>query len=357
MERNRSRGDAPKGKRSAFIRGEAGMRKTEEELERNKRKAEERKNAVHQPFRFRTPVGETRQIIITDDAPDFFMYEHALQDDSGNWGRVFSGCVKEFANCPVCEATKKESYYALFLSCIDLTPFDTRGGETVDFSRKLLVVKASQQKKFLRFYQKEGTLRGALFEMTRDGEKDSSIGNDIEFVEFVPEEELADYTRSWKDKEGKKHTEDCSEPFIYEDIFDEPDEGKLRALVGGAPTPGSRAHTDRELGGRGPKGRPSRRPADEDWEDADAKDGDDDDDLPFEPDNKPARGKAAAKPAARTRGRAAEVEDDDADAEADDDKPSRPSRAAPARGGERTRVARDTEEKDDGRQSRTARRR
>ena len=291
-------------KRSAFFRGSDGMRRTDEELERAKQKAEQRKNMTNQPFRFRVPVGETRRIIICDDMPDFFLYEHALKDSDGNWGKLFTGCVKSFDNCPICEAQGKESYYAMYLTCIDLTPFKLRDGTEVEFSRKLLVVKPAQQKKFLRFYNKEGTLRGAAFDMTRDGEKDSSIGNDIEFVEFVDEEELATYSRSWKDKDGKKHTENCDEPYEYENLVGEVTTEKLRAIVGGAPAPGSRAQEERELGGRGgragrggrgsrdeedaPRGRRMAKESDDDWEDAD-------DDLPFDPDEKPARGRTAKR--------------------------------------------------------------
>ena len=285
---------AEQRKRSAFFRGESGMRRTDEEIERSKQKAEQRRAAGHQPFRFFVPVGDTREIVICDDKPDFFMYEHALKDAEGRWGRLFSGCVKTFDNCPVCEATGKESYYAMFLTVIDLTPFSMRDGTEVEFSRKLLVVKPAQQKKFLRFYNKEGTLRGAKFSMTRDGDKDSAIGNDIEFVEFVEEDDLAAYTRSWKDREGKKHTEICDEPFDYEKMFEEPTTEKLRAIVGGSPAPGSRQQAERELGSsrtrRAAKSdeddeRPqARRRAtkDDDWEDAD-------DEAPFDTDTPPRR--------------------------------------------------------------------
>ncbi len=321
-------------KRSAFFRGTDGMRRTDEELERAKQKAEQRKAQGNQPFRFRVPVGETRRIIICDDKPDFFLYEHALKDAEGNWGKLFTGCVKAFDNCPICESQGKESYYAMILTCIDLTPFSLRDGTEVEFSRKLLVVKPAQQKKFLRFFNKEGTLRGAMFDMTRDGDKDSSIGNDIEFVEFVDEDEMQSYTRSWKDKDGKKHSENCDEPYEYENLFEEPTTDKLRAIVGGAPAPGSRAHEERELGGgRGDRSRPSRgrsrddedeKPArgrratkdDDDWEDAD-------DDLPFDPDEKPARGRAAKEePARGRRGKPEPAEEEPAEE-------SRPARRRP----------------------------
>lgn len=337
---------ADRGKRSAFFRGSDGINRTDEELALAKQRAEQRKAEGNKPFRFYVPVGETRRIIVTDDKPDFFMYEHALKDAEGKWGRLFTGCVKTFDNCPVCESQGKESYYALFLSVIDLTPFTLRDGTEVEFSRKLLVVKPAQQKKFLRFFSKEGTLRGAMFDMTRDGDKDSSIGNDIEFVDFVDEDELASYTRSWKDKDGKKHNEDCGEPYVYEELFEEPTTEKLRAIVGGEPAPGSRRQAEREVGG-GSRGRSASargRSRDEDEEQPtrgraghttrgaarkDADDWEDDKDgAPFDADEDEAprsrtRPAAKASAPARGRGRTAEPEEDE------DPKPARRGRTAP----------------------------
>lgn len=332
--RTASAGQSPR--RSAFFRGDAGMRRTDEELERQKQRAEERKNSTNKPFRFFVPVGETRQVIVCDDKPDFFMYEHALKDSEGRWGRVHTGCIKEDQNCPVCQSSGKESYYAMMLTVVDLTPFETRDGDTVEFSRKLLVVKPAQQKKFLRFFNKEGSLRGALFDMTRDGDKDSSIGNDIEFVEFVPEEEMATYVRSWKDKDGKKHTEACHEPFVYEDLFEEPTYEKLAAIVGASPMPGSRA-AERHAHGEDAPARGSRsaartpprtsRPA----RDADGWDDDDADQRAYGDDEPPARGRRG-RPAAEAedsppqrRGRPARPDAEDAE---DAPRVRRPARQA-----------------------------
>lgn len=347
-------------KRSAFFRGASGMKQTDVELEHAKQRAEQRKTMVKMPFRFRADVGETKRIIICDDKPDFFMYEHAMKDQDGKWGRLFTGCVKTFDNCPVCKAQDKESYYAMMLTCIDLTPFKLRDGTEIEFSRKLLVVKPAQQKKFHRFYSKEGTLRGAMFEMTRDGDKDSSIGNDIEFVEFVDEKELATYTRSWKDRDGKKHTENCDEPFVYEELFEEPTTEALLALAGGEPAAGSRAQAARELGERTPRrGRAaadeeedetprarrasSRAKKDDDWED-------ENEEAPFDADEAPRRGSRKAAEEAPTRSRATRrVEEPDEEEEAEEAPPRRAAKAAakPARGRAPEPDVEEEEEEDD----------
>lgn len=253
-------------KAAAFYRGDAGRDRADEELAKQKARAEARKEAGNAPFRFRVAVGGTTEFVILDDAPDFFRHEHNMKNPQTGFWDTFTGCTKEWDNCPVCEATGREPYYAMYLSVLDFTEFKTKDGTKHEFSRKLLVVKPAQQKKFIRAYnkaEKEGrTLRGAVFEVTRDGDKDSSIGNDIEFVEYMDEEELSGYVRSWKDKDGKKQTEDCSVPYDYEALFEEPDSDKLRALVGGEPSVGSREYERKAGTSRGGRGR--GRDADDD---------------------------------------------------------------------------------------------
>lgn len=302
--------------RSTIYRGAAGRAKADEELALQKQQAEARKAQGHQPFRFKVGVGETTQFIILDEAPDVYRYEHALQDPKTKWWNIFTGCVKEFDNCPVCEATR-DSYYALYLTVIDLTEFTTRDGDTVEFSRKLLVVKPGQQKKFNRLYTRAikdgGSLRGALIEVSRDGEKDASIGSDFELVEYVEEEELQTYVRKWKDRDGKKQVEKCYEVLDYEKLFGDVTTESLRKIVGGTPAPGSRAHEERELGSR----RPSRKSRDEEPED------EDDDDEGY---SSPAKRERMAGNKKRPTGRGRDEDDEDGDDE-DEDKPTRPRRA------------------------------
>lgn len=324
-------------------RGEEGMRRVDEEIAKAKERAELRKTQGKMPFRFRLAVGESRQMVIVDDKPDFYRYEHNSQDSDGRWN-IFNGCVKESANCPACTVLKKESYYAMYLTVIDLTPFENKQGEEVPFSRKLLVVKNQQQKKFLRLYEKEGTLRGAVFECHRDGEKEPAIGSDISFVEWMPEDELVTYTREFKDREGKRHVEDCSEPYDYEALFPPATEDELRAVFGGEPSPGSRAANRSALGARGATARRSSK-VEDDWEDPEANEGFDDDEqaAPARRGAAPAR-RGASRPtvAPATRGVARRrpvveeaedvVEEDDAVEETEAARPaSRRGVAAPAR--------------------------
>lgn len=357
VDRNRSKGGS-----SAFFRGAAGMKRTEEELQLAKQREAERKarmDGPRMPFRFRIPAGETTEIIICDDAPDFFMYEHNLKDKDGRWG-LFTGCTKVFDECPICEATGKESHYVLMLTCIDLTQYTDSNGKKVKFSRKLLPVKPAQQKKFLRLYEKYGSLRGMVLEMTRDGDKDSSIGNDIEYIETLDEDAMAEYVRTFKDREGKTHTEECHEVLEYEKLFVEPTTESLRKIVGGKPLAGSRDADREELGSRSSRSARGARGKQEEEEFED-----DDDTRSFgrgrrgraapaeeeEDDDPPApargrRGRAAPveeeeddppAPTRGRRGRAAPVDDDDPPFDAD----------PPARGARRGRAAPVEEEDDD----------
>lgn len=254
-------------KSGLFIRGEAGRDNTQHEIDEASKRREIAEKG-RGPLRFFVPVGETKEIIVLDDSPDFFIYEHNIQNPTtGKWGLTVP-CIKTQDNCPICENIQ-ESYYALFLSVLDLTPFTSKDGTTHEFSRKLMPVKYGQQSKFNRLYQKKGTIRGALFTCSRDRKTDAAIGSDIDFEEMVPEEELANgYIRSWKDREGKEHTENEGFPIDYESIVKKPTMDYLLQLTGAEPTPGSKQQVSKSLSDS----------SDDGWED--------DDDASFDTDSK-----------------------------------------------------------------------
>lgn len=302
-----------------FYRGADGLKQANKEKQHQEERKKQRMEQSNKPFRFWVPVGETKEIVILDDKPDFFMYEHQLKNPATGRFDVNTGCVRDYDNCPVCETTGHESYYGMYLSIIDLTPYDAKNGDTVEFSRKLLVVKSGQQKKFIRRFEKEGTLRGAIFEMTRDGNKDPVIGNDIEFLEFMDEDELGDYQRSWEDRDGKTHKEDCSVAYEYEEIFDEPDADELAKIVGAEPSPGSRKankHDEEE--------------EDEAFDDEAEEAPWDEDEEEEEEEKKPSRrsarsGKAKASRSSSSR-RSSRSRDDEEEEDEEEEEEERPSR-------------------------------
>lgn len=288
-----ARGRAAPPARSSGYSGAAGRAKMEEAQARAEAQKEARAMNANTPFRFFMAPGDTREIVIIDEAPDWFRYEHNLQSDSGRWD-VFTACLNEHTNCPVCSASQRQPYFAMYLTILDLTPYTNRDDEEIPWSKKLLVVKAAQQKKIMRLFERHGTLRGMVLTMSRDSDKDAQIGNDIEFVEFMDEDALAEYVTEYEDREGKVHEVIGSEPFDYDMLFPEPTEEMLEGLVGGRGSAGSRSSDRRELsrdnrrpsapssrGGRGGRAAPA-----DDWE---------------EPEAPPRRGRAAADDAPPAR--------------------------------------------------------
>lgn len=312
---------------SGGFRGSAGLARMREEQDRHEAAREAAKANANQPFRFFVGQGETREIIVVDESPDFFRYEHNLENKrTGRWD-LFTACIAEDANCPVCKVAEREPYYAMYLTIIDLTEYENRDGDTVEWSKKLLVIKPSQQKKFVRFFDKHGTLRGAKFSMTRDGQKDASIGNDIEFIEFVEEDELLSYESSFKNKEKKTIEVIGHEPFDYDELFPVRTEKELSALIGG----GRRTARDEEDEDTGRKSRRSR----------------DDDDEEEEEDRawKGKKGASARKPVKRARD---EDEEEPEEEEEEEDKPKRPAaRKTAATTRKPVRRARDEEEEEE----------
>lgn len=260
------RAAAPAAPRSSGYTGAQGYAKMQEEAERQEARREAREAMSEMPFRFYCPVGETREICIIDAEPAFWRYEHNLKNpDTGHYD-IYTACINEHANCPVCAKSERPAYFAMLLTIIDLTPYENRNGEEVPWSKKLLCVKPAQQKKIMRLFEQHGTLRGMVLEMTRDGEKDASIGNDIVFVEFFDEDLLAQYETTYLDKKDKEHEVIGHEPFDYDALFPLPTEEQLRAIVGGRAEPGSRSHDRAALRGN-PRGRGGRDTgAGDDWD-------------------------------------------------------------------------------------------
>lgn len=261
-----ARGNTDRAAPKSSYRGADGMRRMQDEQKRQEAMREARKARTYEPHRFYVPVGETREIIIVDEEPDFFRNEHNLRNPSTKRFDLFTPCIDESANCPVCAASDKPAYFAMYLTVIDTTPFETRAGDEVEWSKKLLVVKPAQQKKIARLLEQHGTLRGMRLAMTRDGDKDAAIGNDIEFIDFVSEDELADYVDEYTDKDGEVHEVIGDEPFDYEAIYPDMTEKQLKAIAGGASSVGNRDDDDRAIGR---KRSSSRRTRDEEEEEED----------------------------------------------------------------------------------------
>lgn len=247
---------------SGNYRGAAGLARMEQAQQENEARRAAR-GTGREPFRYFLTPGTSGDYVIVDEGLDFFRWEHEMRDRDNR--RSHLNCIKEHANCPICESgPEKPSYFAAFLTIIDLVPFTTRGGEEVPWSKKLLVIKPSVVKKFSRLQERYGTLRGLRITPSRDGERDAAIGNDIEVTEEWGEDALAEYVSEYTDSQGKVHEVIGYEPFNYDEVLPEHTEETLAGLVG-APV-NNYAGARRAAGGdqdgwQQPAARPAARPA------------------------------------------------------------------------------------------------
>jgi hypothetical protein len=337
MRSSKATGNKKAERRSLFHKGNEARGRVDDELAKAKAKREARKLQQDKPWRYwLRPQEEGAQVIILDEKPEFFLYEHDMRDPQNPKKRQDPvPCIGEYDTCPVCEAHGREPAYCLFLSVIDLREVPKKDGKgSYEWTRKLFVVKVRSQKKFLKRYDKKGSLRGQVVSLYRSDERTPVIGDEIEFEdEILDEDELSEYVREFTDREGKVHEEDCSIPFDYEEIFVAPTAEELRALVGGAPPAGSTREADDALS------------SDDGWEDEEKETVAD---TPWsEDEEKPAsRRNVAGRVGKKKRSvRAAkeveeEEETEDEDEDEKDTAPARSSRRAPVPNVRRNKVRR-----------------
>ncbi len=269
----KSTSESPKKARRGMYRGAGAIEKAQHEQEEVERRRELRRQQASGPMRLYLKQKSSREVIIVDDAPDFFMFEHQVYNHGKPGLPKYShtGCVKEYETCPACQE-HGDSSFNLYLTVIDLAEYTNKQNEVVEFSKKLMVVKSGSQRKFIRRHAKNGSLRGQVVQLSRDGDKDPVIGNDIEWDDKIDEEELTTaYMRTWTDRENKSHTENCGEVYDYEEIFQEPTvENIVASLDGDIEAPaGSREQAKAEL---------------EEEESGDGWEGDEAEEAPFDPD-------------------------------------------------------------------------
>lgn len=321
---------------STSYRGAEGRRKLQEEQIKSEARREAQKASFNEPFRFFVKPGQSTEIIIVDEEPDFFRSEHALMNPRSKRYNLFVPCLDEHTNCPACALSDKPAYFGMYLTIIDLTPYEDKDGNEVLWSKKIMLVKQQQQKKIMRYFEKHGTLRGMVLSMTRDDDKSAAIGNDIEFVEFVEEEELEGYVTEYTDKDGKVHEVIGYEPFDYTAIYPDMTEKQVAALAGGKPLPekpaGRRGARDEEeeeedeprrparaAARRTTATKPTRRAAREEPEDEE----EEEEELP-----RTSRGRREAEEAPTRGRRAARREEPEEEPEEEEEAPRRARRAS-----------------------------
>ncbi len=247
---------------SWMLRGQQAAQVREGEIAR----AQQRREQGYAPFRYRLrppkdgQPGEQGDIIILDNELGPCFYEHAIPGPGKDWSRTTNElCPREYDNCPICASPNGESYYAMFMSVIDMRPYTSRAGVLVPFSRKLLVVKTAAQATFVRLAERHGNMRGMQLLMTRDGPMSAAIGAP-EFVAMHDEQTIIGSfqhaeVRAQDGRVIKPENGDCY-PFDYGRIFTRPTGEDLRRRYGGVAPAGSAQEERQAWDGHNPGTQP-----------------------------------------------------------------------------------------------------
>jgi len=204
-------------KKQGFDRGSAGFAKARKKREKQEAEYQRKKDT---PFSFWLKPGNEAEVIILDKGDPFFVTLHKVKDSRGKF--VDEVCIADSGqHCPLCESQGKEGSYTMVLSVLDRRPYTTREGKTIKVSKKLMFVKGRNLPKFERQFngKAKGNLRGIKLTCRRDGDKESAMGEDIEFGGRLSEEFLSKFG-------------DNSKPADYAKIYAMPSAEELRKRYG-----------------------------------------------------------------------------------------------------------------------------
>lgn len=196
-----------------FDRGSAGFAKAQRKRERQE---EEYQKKMDTPFSFWLKPGTEAEVIILDKGEPFFVSMHKIKDSRGKF--VDEVCIADTGEfCPLCESTGREGSYTMVLTVLDRRPYTTKAGKTIKLSKKLMMVKGRNIPKFKRQYEGKAkeNFRGIKLLCRRDGDKESAMGEDIEFRGRVSEDFLSKFKEN-------------AEVANYEKIFAIPTADELR---------------------------------------------------------------------------------------------------------------------------------
>jgi hypothetical protein len=243
--------------------------------EAEKRRQAERQAAasrgeLYQPRRLEIEGGGTREIIVLDAQLMCFMHEHQLYLPNNPQGRrtVFEPCPREHQICPLCEgmANARESYYAMFLTVIELSPGYMKEGQWItlkrevdgvqkdlEYIRRLYCVKLHQQDQWFKLADELGNLRGLQLVLQRSATDRMAPQSGVINVEASKDEQgnwivhkEADILESFGSPAEYSEPTDGSDPVVlraenqdcfpydYGVIFKRPSAEDLRTRYGGA---------------------------------------------------------------------------------------------------------------------------
>lgn len=181
---------------------------------------------------FSMPYDSEAKVVILDEGSPPCIDAVEIYDKATKTMYRYAVLSSEGKDCPftnLYEETQDRRFHPkkfFLFAVLDMRGYKKRTGEEVPYSRKAMLVKSKQMDDYLRrklakYHDKNGTLRGSLWEVTRGPDKNPSppsCGNDWDFSEMV---DLSDYPES--------DIQPLSEEEIYTLFVTDPDELKAAA--------------------------------------------------------------------------------------------------------------------------------
>ena len=194
------------------------------------------------PSRFRVKAGETKSLIILDTVFTHAHREHAVKGQNGFWST--KRCIADYDSCPVCALPDNRPADVVFLTVLDLTPWE-KDGKTFDFTKRVLGLKKNDYESMQTIASTQGNnLRGVMLDMTRGHDKKESGVGKPTFVNKLSEDDLIEQFGSPEKVYPSGFVlaaNNAIQIFNYSEIFEVPTRDELAAELGMAPRPGSKA--------------------------------------------------------------------------------------------------------------------
>lgn len=181
-----------------------------------------------------TTKDTSKKIIILDKIPVAKLNFHI--DSQEKYRKV--PCISQHDNCPLCEVADPKGRFSrskgfILLSVLDLTPWSTKDGKEMFWTKKIFAVENEAQRKIINKYlEKYGTTRGMVLELSRSGAKGEGSCGIPMFEEMLTEEQLQKYANpEYKNPEGKVVKAAGADliPFDYSALYKLPTASELRS--------------------------------------------------------------------------------------------------------------------------------
>lgn len=203
------------------------------------------------PKTFFIPANVTKRIIFLGGAP-FTFWQHSLYEITKS-GKDREVCLKKNRignECPICEMELWASMIGYFTVVdmgdvkrgsrgeVTLEGWRSEKGVLYQFGKKLLGAKRGGKdkpgilKKIARLAERHGDLTGCVFDVYRSGNKTEVCGDEWDFVEKIPADQIAAYLRSKGATD--ENVADLTE-YNYAEVFQPKSVEELKRIIGTGP--------------------------------------------------------------------------------------------------------------------------